>query len=197
MNTHGEQQDLDTGNGELGIRIRQLRLGRGLRMRDVADQAGCSESMISKIETGRAAPSLRVLHKVANALQTSISALFEPPRSTSIVRRAGERQLLALRPGDSGSRITLERLAPTHEGELLEVNIHIVEAGAASDGAISHQGEEVGYVLEGCLELTVNGERHYLQPGDSFLFSSMLEHHYYNPGHVTARVLWINTPITF
>lgn len=184
-------------HAELGIRLRQLRLSRGLRMRDVAEQAGCSESMVSKIETGHSAPSLRILHNIAEALNTSIAALFDPPTSEGIVRRAGERPLIRLNAPQDGGRITLERLAPGQHGTLLEANIHIVEPGAESDGAISHEGEELGYVLEGGVELIVAEERFFLQAGDSFVFASNLRHRYYNPGRVTARVLWVNTPLTF
>jgi transcriptional regulator with XRE-family HTH domain len=36
-----------------GIRIRQLRLGKGLSQQDLADQVGLSEDQISNIERGR------------------------------------------------------------------------------------------------------------------------------------------------
>ena len=197
MNNELGEPDHPAADSELGIRLRYLRLARGLRMREVARRAGCSESMISKIETGHAAPSLRVLHKIAAVLETSIAALFEAGRANTIVQRAGARELMTLRKGGDGGRIILERVAPTSPDSRLEGNIHIVEPGAESDGAISHEGEELGYVLEGSIELTVDGERYYVQAGDSFVFASTQEHRYYNPGHVVARVLWINTPVTF
>lgn len=197
MNSEIGEQSHAGSDGELGIRIRYLRLTRGLRMRDVAQRADCSESMISKIETGHAAPSLRVLHKIANALETSIAALFEARDGNNIIQRAGARELMTLRKGGDGGRIILERIAPTKPTSRLEGNIHIVEPGAESDGAISHEGEELGYVLEGSIELTVDGEHYYVQTGDSFVFASTQQHRYYNPGRVVARVLWINTPVTF
>ena len=197
MKSQTDTQHSSEPDRELGIRIRYLRLARGLRMRDVAQTAGCSESMISKIETGHTAPSLRVLHRIANALDTSIAALFEARGTNAIVQRAGARKLLTLKKETESERIWLERIAPTRADSLLECNIHIVEPGAESDGAISHEGEELGYVLEGCIELTVDGEQYYVQAGDSFVFTSTQSHRYYNPGHLMARVLWINTPVTF
>ena len=197
MNSEMGEQSHAGPDSELGIRIRYLRLTRGLRMRDVAQRADCSESMISKIETGHAAPSLRVLHKIANALGTSIAALIEARDGNNIIQRAGARELMTLRKGGDGGRVILERIAPTKPNSRLEGNIHIVEPGAESDGAISHEGEELGYVLEGSIELTVDGEHYYAQTGDSFVFASTRQHRYYNPGRVVARVLWINTPVTF
>lgn len=183
---------------ELGSRLRMLRLNRGLRMRQLADLAGCSESMISKIEKGNAAPSVRALHAISAALGTTIGALFETQQNEGLVKRVGERPVIRLRSEDDETpAVALERIAPTQMGALLEVNIHIVEPGAQSDGAISHEGEELGYVLDGCLELTVDDETYFLQTGDSFWFPSTQRHHYHNPGRTLARVLWVNTPPTF
>ena len=66
-----------------------------------------------------------------------------------------------------------------------------------SGGVLRHDGEECGYVLEGCLELVVDNETHILNPGDSFFFNSDRPHSYRNPGKVTTRVIWINTPPTY
>ncbi|MGL6021122.1 MAG: cupin domain-containing protein [Gibbsiella quercinecans] len=67
----------------------------------------------------------------------------------------------------------------------------------ASDGQIEHHGEEMGYVLEGELELHLGEDIWHLEPGDSFYFPSHVPHGYRNPGTVVARVLWVNTPVTF
>lgn len=184
-------------DSELGIRIKHLRMSRGLRMREVAKQAACSESMVSKIESGQTVPSLRVLHSIAHALDVSIASLFETPKTTGIVRRAGERPVIRLESASHSGQIALERLAPTEENALLEANIHIVESGAESDGAISHEGEELGLVIEGCVELQVDDETLFLQAGDSFWFASNRKHRYRNPGRTTARIVWVNTPPTF
>ena len=52
-------------------------------------------------------------------------------------------------------------------------------------------------MLEGQIELDVDGTRHLVGPGDSFSFRSERKHSYRNSGRGIARVLWINTPPTF
>ena len=52
-------------------------------------------------------------------------------------------------------------------------------------------------LLEGRLELCVGNKKYSLGRGDSFFFPSTIPHTYRNPGKVTARVVWINTPPTF
>jgi uncharacterized cupin superfamily protein len=91
----------------------------------------------------------------------------------------------------------LERLIPQTRNALLQVNIHQVEPGGGSHGLISHVGEEMGYVLEGMLDLTVGEQNRRLFAGDSFFFPSEQPHGYANPGVTVARILWVNTPPTF
>lgn len=197
MNKRSPTLQPAVSDGNLGIRLRALRLAKGMKIRELAILAQCSESMISKVEKGSAMPSLRVLHALAAALGTTISALFEAPNAEGVVRHAGDRPIIRLQSAGASPCIALERIAPTQKGAMLEVNIHIVEPGAKSDGAISHEGEELGYILEGSLELYVDDTSYLLQPGDSFWFPSALNHSYRNPGHTTTRVLWVNTPPTF
>ena len=181
----------------LGARLRHRRKLLGLTLSAVAKSAGCSESMISKIETDSVSPSLTMLRRVATALDTNVAKLFAEAASEGIVSRRGERPRIdtdSLRRGDA---ISLERLIPYQEGTLLQANIHIIGPGGQSDGLITHIGEEMGYLLEGALELTVDGRQYLLNPGDSFHFASDLPHGYRNPGPVEARVLWVNTPPTF
>jgi uncharacterized cupin superfamily protein len=86
---------------------------------------------------------------------------------------------------------------PNGKGHLLQGNIHIVAPGGGSMGPMRHEGDEVGYVLEGRLDLSIDDVLHELGPGDSFAFPSNLAHTYRNPGSEVARVIWINTPPTF
>jgi len=93
--------------------------------------------------------------------------------------------------------IRLERVVVPAKGRLLQADIHVIEPLVARPETISHAGEEVGYVLEGRLELTLGDERYLLEAGDSFHFPSEVPHGYRNPGRVRTRVLWVNTPPTF
>ncbi len=187
----------DSGQ-RLGTAIRHARLTLGIRLQDVADKAGCSESLVSKIENGRALPSLTTLHRIAEALQTTVGRLCAAPDGRhGIVSRRGERTVVRMDPVRRGEGLCMERLTPYDAAHLLQGNIHIVSPGGGSEGSLSHEGEEVGFVIEGTLELTVGGETYTLQAEDSFSFRSELPHSYRNPGTVQARVIFINTPPSF
>jgi len=185
---------------QIGAKLRHARKVQGLRLKDLALAVDCSESLLSKIENEQVKPSLKILHRVATELQTSIGALFSgASNSKRVVMRRTERPVIRTnaigRPDSAGVR--LECLIPDPADRLLYGSIHIVEPGGGSEGFIEHKGEEVGYVLEGELDLVVDGTTYHLDTGDSFFFDSNLPHGYRNPGDVVTRVIWVNTPSTF
>lgn len=63
---------------EIGSRIKKLRLIRGIEQDDLANRARVSQSMISKIESGSATPSLKALKRIANALGVAYEDVFAP-----------------------------------------------------------------------------------------------------------------------
>ena len=169
-----------------------------MTLRDLADKAECSESMLSKVENGRALPSLTTLHRICQVLGLTVSQLLsksgEPP---GVVARAGERPVTKVQAVRPNSGIMVEQLIPVDPANLLEGNILLIAPGSGADQLITHPGEEVGYVLEGTLEVTVGPETYTVGVGDSVYYRSELPHGFFNPGPEPARVLMISTPPTF
>jgi transcriptional regulator with XRE-family HTH domain len=183
----------------IGAQLKRERLLRGLRLKDVAEATGLSKSLISKIENNKASPSLSTLHRVAKALSTSVSALFAMDETLDkVIHRPHERPIAGkVQSMVEWDGIEAEIMIPYENGRLLEGFVFVMEPGGHSGGVLQHEGEECGYVLEGQLELTVDDTTYLLDPGDSFFFRSDKSHAYRNPGKVTARIIWINTPPTF
>lgn len=182
----------------IGARLRHARLVKGLLIKDLAQRVGVSISLISKYENDKLLPPLTVLHSLVTELETNIGALFEPNwTGVEHIARAGGRPRISAGGDKDSAGVMLERLVPNGKGHLLQGNIHIVAPGGGSMGAMRHEGDEVGYVLEGRLELSIDDKLHELGPGDSFAFPSNLAHTYRNPGTEVTRVIWVNTPPTF
>jgi len=198
LRTRKEKPPFTAPAAQLGERLRLARQAKGLLIRELADKVDCSVSLISKYENDKALPSLAALHKIATILETNISALFEPHDSASgIVFRARDRRAISMESANSGGRLYLEPLMPHSEGRMLQSMIYAIPTGAGNPDPVRHEGEEIGYVLEGMIELTVDRRTFLLAAGDAFAFPSHLDHSFRNPGQVTGRVLWVNTPPTF
>lgn len=183
---------------DVGARIREARKAKKKTLRALAEEAGCSASMLSKIENDQATPSLRTLHRILATLDLSIVSLFasEGQSDEVCLMRAEQRPSVRV-SHEGGPSIRLERLSPTFPDLLLDANVHVLEPGAESGGDIQHAGQEIGYVLQGRAELIVDGRSHFLGPGDSFYFASRLPHRYRNVDAGETRILWVATPATF
>lgn len=60
----------------IGEKLRTVRQERKMSLRDLADKAEISASMLSQIETGKVFPSVRSLYGIASALSVSIDYFF-------------------------------------------------------------------------------------------------------------------------
>lgn len=182
----------------IGVRLKHARKVMGLRLRELAERAGCSESFLSKIENNKVNPSLRMLHRIVTELNFSIGEILSQDiEENQVVMREGQRPTIRMVPSRATEGTHVEWLVPPGDSRLLAGSIHAVNPGGGSLGTIEHEGEELGYVLEGELELEVDGETYSLKAGDSFFFRSDVPHGYRNPGTAPTRILWVNTPPTF
>jgi transcriptional regulator with XRE-family HTH domain len=66
----------------LGTCVRELRLAAGLTQVEFAERCGFYQTYLSRVETGRANPSLNALEVLANGLGMSVFDLFEQVRKT-------------------------------------------------------------------------------------------------------------------
>ena len=69
-----------------------------------------------------------------------------------------------------------------------------VHPGGEKDDPITHQGETLGYLLEGEIELDIDGTTYHVKAGDSFFFKAHLTNAYRNKSDTVARIIWVNTP---
>lgn len=175
---------------QLGPTLRQHRKAAGMTMQELADRCDLSQPFLSQIENSRAMPSLYALHRVAQALGTTTVALLEPTYSEVTLVRADEGASFMLFEG-----ATTRMLTPG-EGHRLEANEIVVEAGFLSD-KIVHEGQELIFVLEGSLEVFLEGrDPVVLHRGDTLSYASMTPHQWAS-GDAGARFVIVTSPPSF
>lgn len=60
-----------------GNRIRELRQAKGMTQEDLADRCGLFRTYMSRIETGKANPTLTMIHALADSIGVPVQALFD------------------------------------------------------------------------------------------------------------------------
>jgi transcriptional regulator with XRE-family HTH domain len=174
-------------NGAVGARVRALREGLGLSLRELADRSGVSAPMLSQVERGDTSPTLAVAERIAGGLELSLSQLLrlDEDDGVDVVRRRERR-----RGGAGGHRY--EVLTPPRPGQRAEVSLHELRPGAATGGPDDPPRHEPGaretaVVLEGRLRLHCAGAEHELAEGDAVTFDADLPHRFENRRSEPAR----------
>ena len=177
--------------GDVGARLRRIRHSRRRTLRDVAGAARVSESFLSQLERGIVSASVASLQRIAQALGVEIHELFASrPDASPRVARMAEAEALAF-----GDRARKWLMTPSPMYALEVVLCEFEEQGSTGEDPYSHgDSEELCIVLEGRVELQVDGERNVLGAGDTARYRSAQPHATRNLGPGRARVLYAVTP---
>ncbi len=162
----------------LGSRLRALRSARGLALERLAELSGVSRSMVSDVERGAKTPTVLVLDRLATALGTSIARLLDEPDRDAVTVLRQARQRVVRDPAGWERRI-LSPVLPGVEFEFMRTTLGPgVDAGEFSP----HRPGSREYVAveSGRLRLTVDGEAHLLDAGDSAYFPGDCRHGFAN-----------------
>lgn len=174
----------------LGIRLRNFRQGRKLTLRQVAGQAGVSESFLSQVERGASGVSVSTLHTIAGALGLRVADLFDDTSNLGYrVVRAVDRPMIQV-PGVRKFMLTRQ---PLQSLEVLECEY---EPGASTGGPEHTHGDsqELLMVLDGELVITIDGQSHEMGVGDSIEYRSSSAHLVTNVSKTSARGLFVISP---
>ena len=178
----------------LGNAIRAARIERRLSLSAVAKNTGISVGLLSQIERGISSPSVRVLRGICKELDFPLEYLIEASDrcqdETGRIIRAGDRRTVNF----GSKKMVKEFLTTSDTTELQLMEIWLEPGGGSGEQPYTHEGEECGVVLEGRMELFVDGVRYLLSEGDSFQFDSTLPHKFQNFADTETRVLWVTTP---
>lgn len=163
--------------GAIGVQVRSLRRKLDLTGAELADQAGLSAGMLSKIENGVVSASIESLDALARALNvplTTFFASYEEQRDCSFV------------PSNKGVTIERRGTKAGHQYQLLGHSISgdvVVEPYliTLTDEAkpytmFKHAGVEFIYMLTGRVLYRHADKAYPLSPGDSLFFDAAALH---------------------
>ncbi len=178
-----------TADEPIGARVKSLREAMDLSLRDLSARSGVSAPMLSQVERGDTSPTLAVAQKIAAGLDLTLSQLLRLDEDRHVVIvGAGDRRTRRRR----GHRV--EELTPPLPGQRADVSEHTLAPGAATGGPDDppmHEpgSRETAVVLEGAVELFIDGQRHQLREGDSVTFDADLPHHFENNSSSESRLI--------
>ena len=157
----------------IGAEVRNLRRKLDLTAAELAQQAGLSAGMLSRIENGLVSASIESLEAVARALNvplTTFFARYEKNRDCSYVPRGGG-ALIEGRGTKEGHQYRL--LGHSISGEVVvEPYLIALSQEARPYALFQHAGVEFIYMLTGRVLYRHADKVYPLAPGDSLFFDS-------------------------
>lgn len=179
----------------LGKKIRQIRLTRGLTLQELSSLTGLSKPSLSQIENDVTIPPIATLLKISRALGKHIAEFFQDETPVleriSLVRAEERKEIM------SHMQIEARRIGYRYESlayHLADKRMEpfVVEIEPRDENAsifYNHKGEEFLFVMEGELEFRGGDKIITLRPGDSLYFDSEIPHALRGLGGKKAKVL--------
>ncbi|MGD9307988.1 MAG: helix-turn-helix domain-containing protein [Desulfosarcina sp.] len=180
------------GNIDLGGRVKQIRNRQGMPQKELATLVGVTPSTISQIESGTIYPSLPALFKIAQVLDVAVAALFQnrSERDDQVVF-SGEGTRIRLAELPTGE-VMCHRLSPADFDADAEPYLIEISAGKKlTTHFFIHKGQEMGYLIEGRVEVKISNRVHQASPGSVIYLTRELPTQWKNTGQETARLLWV------
>lgn len=157
-----------------------------MTLQALSDGSGVSVGYISQIERDQVTPTLGTLASLARALGVGLDYFVAMPNVSDTLVRREDRRRFSL----DGVTQQYEQLGvdlPNHEMSAFMI---YVPNGYSSE-TVSHEGEEFIHVLQGELDITLDGESLALRRGDSLHFRGNRRHSWQNRSGGTAQLLWV------
>jgi transcriptional regulator with XRE-family HTH domain len=175
---------------DLGNRLKKIRRRQGLSVDELSMRGGVSKNLLVMIESNSVSPSYASLLKILKGFPIDVGDFFnaELDDTNQVVFRAGEQEKLK----STGIAITLHGHIMPGRGISMAQETYLPGADTGVN-PLRYSGEEVGLVMEGEIELTVDHHIHRLVAGDSYYFRTHLPHRFRNLGKVAAKVVSANS----
>jgi len=165
-------------SGNLGSRIRQKRVEKGLSLKDLATRIDKTPSFLSQVERGLAEPSITSLRNIANALEVPIFFFLLDSGNHNPVVRKNQRKIMTF----PGYQLTFELLSPNLNQDMEIIQGRLEPGGVTCEAPLAHPGEEATLVLAGKMEIQVGSDLYTLDVGDCIYYYASIPHKITNIG---------------
>ncbi|OQY27650.1 MAG: hypothetical protein B6I38_09890 [Anaerolineaceae bacterium 4572_5.1] len=169
----------------VGLRVRDMRIERGLTIRALAERCQLSANTLSLIENEKTYPNVNTLQLLARGLKVHISTFFicEKPKQSVVYQKRGERAIIRFSNGK------LENLGDGLPRLGAEPILVTLDKSSEIPQDVSHVGREFIYCLDGNVACVIAGKAYELSTGDSLLFDASISHHWENARANSSKLL--------
>ena len=176
---------------DIGAKLKELRVLKGLTQEELADRAELSKGFISQVERDLTSPSIATLMDILQCLGTTLGEFFnESPEEQIVFGKADyfEKQ-------DQELKNEIKWIIPNAQKNVMEPIMLTLEPGGETYPDNPHEGEEFGYILQGTVSIHLGNKIYKAKKGESFYFVPDKKH--YLTSRSGAVILWVSSPPSF
>ena len=176
---------------QIGQKIKELRILKGLTQEELADRAELSKGFISQLERDLTSPSIATLIDILQCLGTDLKTIFNDSEDNQVVFHKTD--YFEKEDKELGNKI--EWIIPNAQKNMMEPILLTLEPGGSTYPDNPHEGEEFGYVLSGSVSVIIGSKVYKAQKGESFYFEAKYKH--YLESKKGATIVWVSAPPSF
>ena len=176
---------------DIGNRLKDLRVLKGLTQEELADRAELSKGFISQVERNLTSPSIATLMDILQCLGLTIGEFFNEEPEEQIV--FGHQDYFE--KVDNELNNTIKWIIPNAQKHIMEPILLTLQAAGSTYPDNPHEGEEFGYVLSGSISIHLGNRIYRAKKGESFYFIPDKKH--FLTTKSGAVVLWVSSPASF
>ena len=176
---------------DIGNRLKDLRVLKGLTQEELADRAELSKGFISQVERNLPSPSIATLMDILQCLGLTIGEFFNEEPEEQIV--FGHQDYFE--KVDNELNNTIKWIIPNAQKHIMEPILLTLQAAGSTYPDNPHEGEEFGYVLSGSISIHLGNRIYRAKKGESFYFIPDKKH--FLTTKSGAVVLWVSSPPSF
>ena len=175
----------------IGLKLKELRVVKGLTQEELAGRAELSKGFISQLERNLTSPSITTLTDILQCLGTSLGEFFNESPEEQIVFGKTD----YFEKHDAELKNNIKWIIPNAQKNMMEPILLTLEPGGATCPDNPHEGEEFGYVLQGGVSIHIGSKTYKAKKGESFYFVSDKKH--YLSTKAGAVLIWVSSPPSF
>ncbi|MBL1421649.1 MAG: cupin domain-containing protein [Alphaproteobacteria bacterium] len=170
---------------KVGALIRSRRRQQKMTLQNLGEASGVSVGYLSQVERDQATPSLGTLAQISRALDVGVEYFIATPSAQSAYTRNDHRNKFSI----DGSSVIYEQISTEFPGNILSSFMLTIPVGYHSE-TVSHEGEEIVFILEGRITQRIDNTNIVMAAGDSMHFRGNRPHSWWNDSDKPAKILW-------
>ena len=176
---------------DIGNKLKELRVLKGLTQEELADRSELSKGFISQLERNLTSPSITTLMDILQCLGTSIGEFFNEAPDEQIV--FGKQDYFVKE--DTEYKNEIKWIIPNAQKNTIEPIYLTLQAGGTTCPDTPHEGEEFGYVLQGAVSIHLGNKTYKAKKGESFYYTADKTH--FLSSKNGATLIWVSSPPSF